>query len=245
MTALMFSGMGKFPLSVPLLTRPSLSRPKSRVIEAMETSSSEISTLPTTNESSTQTEDERMKFNISPQDFKSKATAVLALYRHWNNKIDASNIGISVLSRFIDKDQLLSSDPQKSAEYLFSKTIQLIIEGIAPERLIPELQKAVKDNDLLVFALNLVKNNGAIDALSTASKRTTFLGAYCFALDCFLKNSGNPCGILFAAQQAHFLHGIVTDIISTMVGVSYGSSFIAKEILDFPDIETTYKNLFE
>lgn len=196
-------------------------------------------------DSSTQTEEYRPQFRISPQLLKSKITAVLALHKYINKTIDIENIGILALIKCADEDQLKSTDLKKSAEVLFVKTIHHLINETesTPERLIITLQKDVKENDLLVYALNLVKNNGGLDALCSSSRNSAFLGAYCFALDCFLKHDGKPLEALEAARKAPFSVNTVMDLVTSMVGASYGSDFVPQHILSQPEIEVAYRKI--
>lgn len=198
-------------------------------------------------DSSTQTENGRIYFNTSPEKFKSKATAVIALNLHFKKPIDVSNIGISTLTKGLHKDQLISEDPKKSAEYLFAKTIQILVEETenTPEDLIKSLIQQVKENELLVFALNLIKHNGAVDALLCSSTRnSSILGPFCFALDCFLKHKGKPAEAIEAAQIAPIMVDTVTDLIYCMLGSSYGTSFIPEHIHSIPAVSEAFNKLF-
>ena len=196
---------------------------------------------PTKSDVATQTTGE--SFKVQPDQLENKRKGVIALYMALGKVSDicSINIGISALK----KEDLSHRFNEKTDKYLFIKTMYALIEETVstPEELYKLLINEVDGNNLLVYALHLVKNKGATDALLFDT--TNFLSAYCYALECFLKHDNDPVGTIQAAMAAPANKSLVLDLTAAMVGASYGIAFLPNNTINMPEINAKMSILFD
>lgn len=193
-----------------------------------------------TRDQSTQTEN-RIVFRLKEPEFKDKVKAVLALRKYYHI---SSEYGIKALLFSVSKSYLSENNPENNAKYLFAATVRLLAEETisSSTELLTNLLEIVKESVLLTLALNIVICSGSKNVLLRADKQTEFLAAYCFALECLVKNENSPMHVLEEGALSN--SELVMDILTCMCGSTYGSSFMDSS-LDTPDIENVYQSCFK
>ena len=198
-------------------------------------------------ESSTQTEYEKTNFLSNVNVVKDKILSVISLHLFFNsNKLDENNISITSLFKLSDED-LIRSLGGKNDKFLFKKTIHALVDELVknPKDLMSLLLSYVKDNDLLIFALNLVKSKGSEYAVLSSTPSSEFLSAYCYALSSFINNDNNPIGAIHEALKAPVLKDLIVNLTIAMVGASYGTNFLPQEVKNnLVEANIIYNKLF-
>ena len=166
--------------------------------------------------------------------FEKKAKAVIAFHLHNNNhKLDPGNICIKALTK-------RSTNETCDAKRLFVKTIELLIEERTTRNdIIKCLLNEVRENELLTYALNLVRHNGAQCILETTVNGGEFLAAYCYALSCFVDNCDKPVDAINDATST--MNELIVELTCCMIASSFGNAFI---VYDTIAVDEAFRSLF-